>query len=466
MATATTDPVRLPPQIPLPRFVQGVAIIAAQCEVIAAAGRRYGNAYTFNLPIWGPTVVISDPVTVKDLFSTSSDLAERPTDLGKVFGPGSTFSLTGEEQLKRRKLVLPPFHGKRVVNYERIIEEETMREIASWKDGEEFALLEPMNRITLNTILRAVFGADGPELDKLRRLVPRAITIGSALHFLPKFVSRDYGKWSPGPRLLEIRRQIDEVIHSLIATARADTSVDGRTDVLAKLLDARYDDGSPIDDQDIADELVTLLSAGHETTGSELAWAIERLRRHPDYLTRLIDEVDAGGSELRQATVQEVMRTRPALDATMRVTKQRMRLGEWVLPENTRIIVSIQLASAQESSFVDADAFNPDRFLGNAPKPYAWIPFGGGSHRCVGAALATAEMDVVLRVLLREFTFEPTTARPERRLNRGVAIVPGRGGRAVVHRRAPREQRDLHAVGVASRTESAETPAQNSLEDR
>ena len=389
MATATTEPVRLPPTVPVPKLVQGLALVGAQCEVIAAAGRRYGNAYTFNLPIWGPTVVISDPVTVKDLFSTGADLAERPTDLGEVFGPGSTFSLTGEAQLKRRKLVLPPFHGKRVVNYERIIEEETMREIASWSDGEEFALLEPMNRITLNTILRAVFGADGPELETLRRLVPQAITIGSALHFLPKIARRDFGRWSPGPKLARIRREIDEVIHSLIATARADADAGSRTDVLAKLLDARHDDGSPIADQDIADELLTLLSAGHETTGSELAWAVERLRRHPRYLDRLVEEVDAGGSELRQATIQEVMRTRPALDATMRITKQRIRLGEWVIPENTRIIVSIQLASAQEASFVDAGAFNPDRFVGNAPKPYAWIPFGGGSHRCVGAALAT-----------------------------------------------------------------------------
>jgi cytochrome P450 len=452
MATATSEPVRLPPQVGLPKIVQGVALVAAMCEVIAAAGRRYGAAYTFNLPIWGSTVVISDPDLVKDLFSTSSELAERPTDLGEVFGPGSTFSLTGSEQLKRRKLVLPPFHGKRVMNYEQIIEQEVLHEIESWPEGEEFEMLEPMNRITLNTILRAVFGAEGPALDELRALIPPAITIGSRLHLLPKVVARDFGEGSPGPRLRRIRRRIDAVIHSLIADARADANVAGRTDVLTKLLDARYDDGTPIDDQDIADELLTLVSAGHETTGSELAWAIERLRRHPRFLSRLTDEVDEGGSELRQATIHEVLRTRPALDATMRLTKRRIRLREWVIPENTRIIISIQLAHARDDGFTDASDFNPDRFLGNVPKPYAWIPFGGGPHRCIGAALATAEMDVVLRVLLRELRFEPTSARDERRLNRGVAIVPGRGGRAVVHRREAKPGRDIGSAAIAERT--------------
>jgi cytochrome P450 len=174
-----------------------------------------------------------------------------------------------------------------------------------------------------------------------------------------------------------------------------------------------------------------------------LAWAIERLRRHPLFLARLTDEVDEGGSELRQATIHEVLRTRPALDATMRLTKKRIRLQNWVIPEGTRIIVSIQLAHAQEDGLADASLFNPNRFVGSVPKPYAWIPFGGGSHRCIGAALATAEMDVVLRVLLRELVFEPTTARNERRLNRGVAIVPGRGGRAVVHRRRPKSGPDV-----------------------
>jgi cytochrome P450 len=453
MATATSEPVRLPPTVRLPKIVQGVALVAAMCEVIAAAGRRYGSTYTFNLPIWGPTVVVSDPALVKELFSTGSELVERPTDLGEVFGPGSTFSLTGEPQLARRKLILPPFHGKRVMGYQQIIEEETLREIDSWPEGEEFEILEPMNRITLNTILRTVFGAEGPALDELRALVPPAITIGSRLHFLPKAAARDFGAWSPGRRLRDIRRRIDDVIGSLIADARADTTTGGRrTDVLTKLLDARYDDGVPIDDQDIADELLTLVSAGHETTGAELAWAIERLRRHPGFLTRLADEVDRGGSELRQATIHEVLRTRPALDATMRLTKKRIRLQDWVIPENTRIIVSIQLAHALDDSFIDASDFNPDRFLGDVPKPYAWIPFGGGSHRCIGAALATAEMDVVLRVLLRELTFEPTSARGERRLNRGVAIVPRRGGRTVAYRRRPRTGPDAGSAALDGNT--------------
>jgi cytochrome P450 len=433
----------------VPKIVGGIALVAALCEVIGAMGRRYGSTFTINLPIWGPTVVVSDPVLVKDLFSTPNDLAERPTDLGDVFGPGSTFSLNGDEHLKRRKLLLPPFHGRQVVSYEKIVEEEARREIATWPEGREFETLEPMNRIALNTILRSVFGAEGPALAELRRLIPPAVTLGSRLHFLPRIVRRDFGRLSPGRRLLRYRRGIDDVIHSLIAAARADAGTGDRNDVLALLLAARYDNGEPINDQDIADELVTLVSAGHETTGAALAWAVERLRRHPQLLPRLTEEADAGGSELRQATILEVLRNRPALDATMRLTKKRIRLGEWVLPERTRIIISMQLAHGAEDSFEDAKSFNPDRFVGATPKPFAWVPFGGGSHRCVGAAFANTEMDITLRVILREFELAPTDAPGERRLNRGVAIVPGRGGRAVVHRRTGQADRAVDAVSVA-----------------
>jgi cytochrome P450 len=449
MASPTTEPVRLPPTVRMPKIVQGIAFLTAMCEVIAALGRRYGSAFTVNLPIFGQTVVISDPVLVKDLFSTSNDLIERPTHLGEVFGPGSTFSLNGDDHLTRRKLLFPPFHGKQVAGYERIVEEEVEREIATWPEGREFETLPAMNRITLNTILRAVFGAEGPALDELRRLVPPAVKLGSRLHLLPRIVRRDLGRWSPGRRFLQYRQGIDAVIHPLIAYARADADIEGRGDVLAMLLQARYQNGEPIENQHIADELLTLVSAGHETTAAALAWAVERLRRHHRLLSRLAEEVDAGGSDLRQATILEVLRTRPALDATMRLTKKRIRLGDWVIPERTNIIISIQLAHTAEDSFEDAKSFNPDRFVAAFPKAYAWIPFGGGPLRCIGAAFANTEMDVTLRILLREFEFAPTDAPGERRLNRGVAIAPGRGGRAVVHRRTTKAANDGDSVSVA-----------------
>jgi cytochrome P450 len=229
------------------------------------------------------------------------------------------------------------------------------------------------------------------------------------------------------------RRRIDAVIDSLISAARADPNFDERSDVLALLLQARYGNGEPIPDRHIADELLTLLTAGHESTSTTLAWVMERLRRHPRLLARLTDEVDAGGSELRQVVIWEVQRTRPVVDTTLR-GKKRIRLGPWVIPEGCTVMAAMQLAHGQ--SFPDATSFNPDRFIGTAPKPAAWNPFGGGVFRCPGAAFANMELNVTLATMLREFRFVPTCAPGERRHNRGVAIAPAYGGRAVVHQRA------------------------------
>jgi cytochrome P450 len=450
MATATTEPVRLPPGPRGPKAVQGIALVIAQHGTVAALARRYGNAFTINLPLFGRTVMISGPALVKDLFNTSRHLLGRPKfNLGDIIGPGSMFNLEGDELLERRKLLLPPFHGNRVRSYEDLIEEEVMREIASWPEGREFETLPPMMRITLNAILRAVFGAAGPALEELRNLMPPAVALGSRIAFLPPIARRDLGRWSPGGRFQQYRGRINAVVDSLIADARADPAFEERSDVLALLLQARDQNGEPIPDPYIADELLTLLDAGHETTSTTLAWAVERLRRHPQLLSRLTEEVDAGGSELRQATIWEVQRTRPVLTLTLRRTQTRIQLGEWVIPEDTTVMTSIQLAHESEESFPDAASFNPDRFVGAPPNPFAWIAFGGGMHRCIGAAFANMEMDVALRTLLREFRFAPTDAPGERRHNRGVAIAPGRGGRAVVYRRTAHKSSDGVSVSVA-----------------
>ncbi|MBV8180669.1 MAG: cytochrome P450 [Mycobacterium sp.] len=448
MATVTTEPVRLPPALRLPKIVQGIAFLISHSAVVPALGRRYGSEYTVNLPIFGQTVVISDPALVKDVFSTSSDLLERPTQLGSVFGPGSTFSLNGGEHLERRRLILPPFHGKRVRTYEHIVEEEVMREIETWPEGREFETLPAMTSITLNTILRAVLGAEAAVLEELRVLLPRAVTLGSRLVTMPK-LRHDLGPWSPWGRVMQYRRRIDALIDSLSADARSDPAFEERSDVLSILLQTRYDNGEPISAPHIADELVTLMAAGHETTASALAWTVERLRRHPRLLSRLTEEVDAGGSELRQATIWEVLRTRPVLNATMRTPTKRIRLGDWVIPEGTTLIISIQLAHLLEENFPDAASFNPDRFVGANPKPFALIPFGGGVNRCVGAALSNMEIDVTLRTLLRELRFAPTDAPGERRHDRGLAITPARGGRAVVYRRTAAASSDANLVSVA-----------------
>jgi cytochrome P450 len=454
MATATTEPVRLPPGPRIPKPVQAIAFLMTNHAMFAALNRRYGGSViSVNLPRNNHAVVISDPILAKDLFSTTTDLIERAAygagTIGAAFGPGSTFSLAGSEHLKRRRLLAPPFHGKRMRSYEHIIEEEVMREIATWPEGREFEMLEPMLRITCGAILRAVFGAEGPALDELRDMVPALVTLGSLLVVLPPALRRDLGPWSPYGRYLRYRRRFDAIIDSLIADARADPAIEEGSDVLALLLQARYETGEPISDRHIADELLTLLGSGHETTASSLAWTVERLSRHPELLSRLSDEADAGGSELRQATIWEVQRTRPVLEGTTRRTKTRIRLGDWVLPEDTNIIISIKLAHDSDDSFPDAASFNPDRYMGGNSKPVAWIPFGGGVNRCVGAAFANMETDVVLRILLREFRFVPTDAPGERARWRGVASVPAKGARAVVFRRTAEASSDANAASVA-----------------
>lgn len=435
MATATTEPVRLPPGPRIPKIVQGTALLTALCEVIPALGRRYGTAFTVDLPIFGKTVMVSDPTLVKEVFSASNDLLERPTNLGEVFGPGSTFMLNGEAHLERRRVILPVFLAKRVGAYEHIIEEEVLAETADWPEGRAFKTHEPMNRLALNAILRTMFGDEASALDELRTIVPTMVTVGSFMHQLPAVVRRDFGRWSPGGRLLRYRRRFDDVVDTLIAEARSDPRFEERTDVLALLLRARYENGQAIPDGYIADELLTLVGAGHETTANQLAWILEQLSRHPAVLERLVEEVDAGGSALRQATIYEAQRIRPSIEASLRRTKQRIQLGEWVIPENTHISVNFQLAHESADNFPDPEKFDPDRFLNSNPKPFRWMPFGGGVNRCPGASFANMEMDIALRTLLREFRFESTTARGERRRYRGVAIMPSKGGRVVVYRR-------------------------------
>src|SRR4051794_22734156 len=444
MAVATTEPVRLPPAPRIPKLLQGVGFVAAREKSVAALAKRYGPAFTLRLPIFGATVVVSDPALIKDLFTTNTDLVARAGVLGEMFGPGSTFSLDGTAHRERRKLLVPPFHGKRMASYEGIIEEEVLRETASWPEGREFETMPSMMRITLNAILRTVFGAEGAALDELRDLLPDMVLHASRLAVMPPVLRRDFGPRSPGGKLMANRERYDEIVRRLIADIRNDPKFDERNDVLALMLQARYEDGSPISNDHVADELLTLLAAGHETTATTLAWAVERLRRHPRLLTRLTEEVDAGGSDLLQATIFEVQRTRPVINAFARVTKARIRLGEWVIPERHVVLVSISLAHAAERNFTDAAVFDPDRFVGNPPDTHAWIPFGGGIRRCIGASFANMEMMVTLRILLREFEFGTTYSAGEAAHSRGGAPAPGQGGVGVVSRRHPRTLSAVH----------------------
>lgn len=434
---STAEPVvRLPPAVQIPRVVQGASFWISRRRVVQQMARRYGDTFELNLPAYGRMVVVANPQLAKQVFTTSPDLLGNiQPNLSRLLGSGSVFALEGDDHRKRRRLLAPPFHGKSVKNYDALIEEETLREIANWPEGREFPTLPSTMSITLNVILRAVFGAGGAELDELRRIIPPWVTLGSRLAAWPK-PRRTYGRYSPWGRLAEWRRRYDAVIDKLIADERADPNFAERTDILALMLRSTYEDGSPMSRKDIGDELLTLLAAGHETTAATLGWAFERLSRHPDVLTALVEEADTDGNELRQATILEVQRSRTVIDfAARHVFAPTYELGEWVIPHGYSIFISIAQMHTNTDAFPDPERFDPQRYIGAKPPTFAWIPFGGGVRRCVGAAFANMEMDVVLRTVLRHFTIETTTAPDEKWHGRGVAFTPKNGGRIVVHRR-------------------------------
>lgn len=427
---------RLPPAVKGPKLAQGLGFIFARRRFMNSMVDRHGKVFTVRIPVYGNVVVVCDPQLIKQVFTTSpEELGNIQPNLSRLFGSGSVFALDRDEHRKRRRLLAPPFHGKSMKKYETIIEEETLRETANWPQGRSFATLESMNHITLNAILRAIFGAEGVELDELRRIIPPWVTLGSRMALMPQ-TKRHYGRYSPWGRLDEYRRQYEVVIDKLIESERTDPDFEERSDVLALMLRSTYDDGSAMSRKDIGDELLTLLAAGHETTASTMAWVFERVTRHPDVLAALVEEADAGGNELRQAVILETQRVGNVIDfAARHVYSPSYQLGEWSIPRGYQIMTCISQAHKNPEMFPDPDRFDPQRFIGSKPAGFAWIPYGGGTRRCVGAAFANMEMDVVLRTVLREFTFEPTDASGERPHNRGVAFIPKDGGRVTVRRR-------------------------------
>ncbi len=428
--------IKLPPAPRIPKALQGAAFSISRRWTARQMARRYGDVFMLNVPIYGPIVVVANPQLAKQIFTTSPEmLGNIKPNLSRLLGSGSVFALDGDAHRQRRRLLAPPFHGKSIKNYESIIEVETLREIAGWPEGKTFPTLPSTMRITLNVILRAVFGAEGAELDELRRILPPWVKLGSRLTVVPA-PSRTYGRYSPWGRLAEWRRRYDVILDKLIDDERTDPGFENRNDVLALMLRSRYEDGSAMSRKEIGDELLTLLAAGHETTAATLGWAFERLSRHPDVLAALVAEADTQDNELRQATILEVQRSRTVIDfAGRHVYAPVYELGEWAIPRGSSILVSIARMHANAEAFPDPDRFDPQRFVGSKPPSFAWIPFGGGARRCVGAVFANMEMDVVLRTVLRHFTIETTTAPGEKYHSRGVAFTPKDGGKIAVHRR-------------------------------
>src|SRR5246500_5209077 len=435
-AAPTAPAIKLPPALRMPKALQGAAFAISRRAIMHRMARRHGDVFMLNVPLYGRVVVVANAKLAKQVFTTSPEvLGNIQPNLSRVLGSGSVFGLDGDDHRQRRRLLAPPFHGKSIKNYENIIEEETLREIADWPEGETFATLPSTMRITLNAILRAVFGAEGAELDQLRRILPPWVPLGSRRAILPK-PKRTYGRYSPWGRMAEWRRQFDAILDKLIEDERSDPNFENRTDVLALMLRSTYEDGSAMSRSDIGDELLTLLAAGHETTAATLAWAFERISRHPDVLAALVAEADTQENELRQATILEVQRSRTVIDfAGRHVYAPVYEFGEWAVPRGSSILVSIARMHATPEVFPEPGRFAPYRYVGTRPPTFAWVPYGGGTRRCVGAAFANTEMDVVLRTVLRQFVLDSVNDAGEKVHSRGVAYTPKKGGRIVLHRR-------------------------------
>jgi cytochrome P450 len=435
-----------------PPLLNGLRLLFARGRSARRMQRRYGDAYTLKLPGLGTTVVVSHPELVKAVFTAKPTVLHggENNPLGAVLGPGSLFSMDEDRHLAERRALLPAFHGDRMRSYDGLIEEEALRAMQTWPEGEEFPTIRTFNRITLRVILRAVFGAEGAELANLEELLPRMATLGQRLVTAP-IMRRDFGPRSPGGRYASMRRRYDEIVITLIDKHLDDRALGQRIDILALMLNPLREAGEEVTRRDIADELLTLLLAGHETTASSLAWTVERLRRHPTVLRRLEQEAESDSATLRTATILEVLRTRPVIGATGRTVMQPFELGPWRLPPGTRVITEATVMHRDERFHAEPAAFDPDRYAGRKPDTYAWIPFGGGMRRCAGAAFAQFEMDVVIRTMLRHFELLPTDAPGERQSFRGVAFAPASGGLAMVRRRREplRENAEQRAAAAA-----------------
>ena len=438
MSTASAVRKGLPPGPKMPAAIQSLAALTRQRPFLERARRRYGPIFTVRVIGLGAFVVVSDPELIKQTFRADPKTLHAGTQspLRTVLGEHSLLGIDEDEHMEQRRLLLPPFKGQRIKSYEAMIAEIAAAEIDTWPEGVEVSTARSMQRITLRAILRAVFGASGRQLEELEETLPPWTALGSRLATVP-FLQKDLGPRSPWGRFLRLRARIDAVLDELIAAAKADPDVEERPDVLAMMVQARHQDGTPMTNAEIRDQLVTMLAAGHETTAHTLSWGIERLRRHPDVLRRLVDEADDGGSALREATVREIQRTRPVISFAGRGVRKPYVLGGYELPVGTRIGLCAALTHYDPALFPHPDRFDPDRFLDKLPDTYAWIPFGGGVRRCIGATFAHMEMDVVLRVLLERVELLPTDAPDEPWRFRGVAWTPAAGGVAVVRRRAP-----------------------------
>jgi cytochrome P450 len=417
----------LPPGPAAPSLVQVARWIVRPAEFMSRAHRQYGDVFTVRFAGVGRIVFVSGPELIKPIFTASPDqlhAGEANWPLIPVTGDRSVLLLDGQEHLGRRRKLLPPFHGERLARYRELFAEVARRQVDAWPRGEPFPILPKMQAITLELIMKVTFG-DDEDPQRLNRLATAMTDLANAgqnkLGMIPYISRYDFGRYSPMGMFMAVRRRVDDVLFEEIARRRARGGLEEREDILSMLLQ------TDMTDQELRDELMTVLVAGHETTTTSLAWAFERLLRHPGHYERL--RTDDAWAE---AVVNETLRLRPPLPLVGRVVKEDFQLDGYTIPEGETLAPCIWLTHRDPAIYPDPYAFKPGRFLEKGPETYSWLPFGGGTRRCVGASFAQLEMTVVMQTIASMVDLEPAEATPEHVGRRGIVFAPEHGSRVIV----------------------------------
>ncbi len=428
---------------------------------VAACRRRYGGVFTVRVAGVGTMVYVADPAAIKTVFAGDPRVfhaGEANSMLKGLLGDSSLLVIDDDVHRDRRRLMLAPFHRDAVARQAGLMAEIAAANIAGWPIGKSFAVAPKMSQITLEVILRTVIGATDPaRLAALRKVMPQLLNVGpwETLALAKPDLLR-HRLWGG------LRRRIaaaDELLYAEIAERRADPNLAARTDVLAMLVRAVDDDGRTMTDRELRDQLMTLLVAGHDTTATGLAWALERLTRHPAVLAKAVAAAEASaagdpaGDEYLDGLAKETLRIRPVVFDVGRVLTEPVEVAGYRLPAGVMVVPGIGLVHASASVYPDPDRFDPDRMLGATLSPTTWLPFGGGNRRCLGAGFAMVEMRIVLREILRRVELSTTTAAGERQKLKHVILVPHRGARIGV-----REIRDVPAPSQAATQTPAQTP--------
>ena len=445
MATTTAiDPRTLPPGPTGPSALIAARFLLRGSRFLEDSCERYGPVFSVRLNTGRTVVIAGDPAIAKEVFQGSPDDLHAGAGnviLKPILGGRSVLLLDGPEHLRQRRLMLPPFHGERMRAYGETMREVADRHIGRWPVGRAFSVHPTMQEITLEIILRTVFGVSQPaDIERLGAPMKRLLnSTDQPLRLLLLQLTRSAGAKprSPWGRIFALMAPVDALIHEQIAARRAQD--EPSDDILSLLLAARDEDGNALTDAELRDELMTLLLAGHETTATALAWTVERLVRTPRVLQRLREEVEAGETtEYLDATIKEALRLRPVVPGVIRQLQRPLTIGGMELPAGINVAPSIYLIHRRADIYPEPQAFRPERFLGDdAPSTYEWLPFGGGIRRCLGASFALYEMRIVLETLLRRATLETTDAPSEPVRRRFVTFTPGDGGRVRVTRLAP-----------------------------